>query len=183
MSRRAASSCFRCRRRNTLRWYGGSGTCWQDVVCIACGSTYEVKTKADMEKIGKAYQYNSTRGGSFAEYHQAKRGHQPKYPNRKMFVVNLPRKATIDRLGAKVHHVYIEEIQTVLPVLSERSFRPKSDTIILKSEIVMKLPRNKMKTKWFDLPALTAPLDTMKILEDMICISHYGHNRNVNSNL
>ena len=44
-------SCFNCKGRNSLRWYGGSKSSWQDIICTACHSTYEVKSKATMEKL------------------------------------------------------------------------------------------------------------------------------------
>lgn len=41
-------SCFNCKGRNSLRWYRGSNSSRQDLICTACHSTYKVKSKAIM---------------------------------------------------------------------------------------------------------------------------------------
>ena len=60
--------CFNCKCRNALRWNGGSSISWQDLVCIACGCMYEVKTKADMQMVDNCFRYHKgtgVPGGSF----------------------------------------------------------------------------------------------------------------------
>ena len=47
------ATCFNCKKANTLRWNGGqaASSAWADVVCIACASTYEIKSKRDQDKV------------------------------------------------------------------------------------------------------------------------------------
>ena len=66
-------SCFHCNSRNSLRWSGGFGSSWQDLVCVECRCMYELKTKASMEKIESTYYHNNLNSGSFYAYCQIER--------------------------------------------------------------------------------------------------------------
>ena len=38
-------ACHNCKCVNTLRWYGGSGTSWQDLVCIECSVKQHMRSR------------------------------------------------------------------------------------------------------------------------------------------
>ena len=62
--------CFHCKCSNCLRWLGGSQAAWQDLVCTVCNSTFEIKTKRNLDMVEASFQRNSFQGGSFKEYHR-----------------------------------------------------------------------------------------------------------------
>ncbi len=66
-----AESCHNCKYKNALRWNGGSGSSWQDLVCTNCEATYEIKTKATIEKVETALRYK-IQGGSFSAWCELK---------------------------------------------------------------------------------------------------------------
>ena len=98
-------SCFNCKGRNSLRWYGGSKSSWQDLICTACHSTYEVQSKATMEKVESTFNYNNISAGSFERFCS-----RPKKPNQKIFLVVLSRSNTLNRTREVIHPVYVAEI-------------------------------------------------------------------------
>jgi len=140
-------SCFNCKARNSLRWYGGNTSSWQDFVCTACHSMYEVKSKATMEKVERTFKFNNISAGSFKRF--CSLYNSPKRPNQKMFLVILPRSYTMNRRREAVHPVYVAEIDTAKPKLCESTFNSKQTSVSLKTNVSMKLHT---KTRWFDLP-------------------------------
>ena len=128
---------------------------------------YEVKTKANVEKIEKALHFNDIQGGSFSTWCQLM---NTKQPNQKMYLVLLPRRPTFNRkkeklrLQAKpnsrflspVFPVTIAEINSVLPKLYPGTFNPNNKSIRFKSTISQKL---NTKAKWFDLPVTGETID------------------------
>jgi len=154
-------SCFHCNSRNSLRWSGGFGSSWQDLVCVECRCMYELKTKASMEKIESTYYHNNLNSGSFSAYCEIERARRVDDPNGhrhkvnsgggrpKMFLVLLPRTFTVNRKRQKIHPVSIAEIDTIIPKLSETNFNPDKEKVSFKSRTTMNL---RSKTKWFDLP-------------------------------
>ena len=153
-----SEACFECKYRNTLRWNGGVGASWQDLVCIQCESMYEVKTKATMEKIEREFKYNSIRAGSFSRYCSLRNSLKQ---GQKMFLVVLPRLPTFDRSGKKeCFPVYIAEIDRVLPRVGRMTFRKPS---LLQSVVSVKLITKRL---WFNLPEAKGILyrDCMKSL-------------------
>lgn len=91
-------SCHNCKCVNTLRWFGGGQASWQDLVCISCGASYEVKTKGDLEQVEKAFKYNNITGGSFEAWCRLKNSVKE---SEKCYLVVLPRKSTFNRQGKK----------------------------------------------------------------------------------
>lgn len=81
-------ACFNCKCRRTLRWKGGRGNAWQDLVCTECQAIYEVKTKETRDHIQKALKYNQIPGGSFRD---ASRLESSRPVQHKRFLVLLPR--------------------------------------------------------------------------------------------
>ena len=163
-------SCFNCNSRNSLRWSGGFGSSWQDLVCVECRCMYELKTKASMEKIESTYRHNNINSGSFAAYCDIERARSVDDPNGhkhkinsgrrpKMFLVLLPREFTFDRNRQKIHPVFIAEIDAIQPKLSEKNFDTDSERISFKSRTTMNL---RSKKKWFDLPYSDVDLHATK---------------------
>ncbi|KAL7538859.1 hypothetical protein ACHAXR_011420 [Thalassiosira sp. AJA248-18] len=127
--------CYDCKCLNALRWNGGGSASWQDMICIKCGATYEIKTKASMEKVENALHWNNLNGGSFSSWCRLRNSKQP---NQKMYLVLLPRKSTFNR-----HH------EKVLPKICSNSFNTNHNSIRFKSSVSLKL---NTKAKWFNLP-------------------------------
>ena len=148
-----------CRIKNSLRWYGGSKASWQDLVCIACKSTYELKTKESMEKIEANFQRNEITGGSYLGYCQLRNSPQGKH--QKHYLVMLPRTFTVNRAGEKCHPVFIAEIDKVLPKLTPSSFNSALKRLQIRTRVSVKL---RTKRHWFDLPK-TEAINYMEILE------------------
>ena len=140
-------SCFNCEARKSLRWYGGNTSSWQDLVCTACHSMYEVKSKATMENVEWTFENNKIYAGSFERF--CSLYNSPKRPNQKMFLVILPRKYEINRRGEMVHPVYVAEIDTAKPKLCESTFNNDQTSMSLKTNVSVKLHT---KTRWFNLP-------------------------------
>ena len=89
-----AEPCYNCKAQNTLRWNGGGNTSWQDIVCTNCKATFEVKTKATLEKLETALRFNNIQGGSFTAWCELKNSKQSGH---KMYLVILPRQHTFNR--------------------------------------------------------------------------------------
>ncbi|KAL7545788.1 hypothetical protein ACHAWF_009135 [Thalassiosira exigua] len=89
-----SESCYNCKCK-TLRWNGGGAASWQDLVCInpKCRATYEIKTKADLEKVEKAFQHNNINGGSFSAWCQLR---SSKQAGQKAYIAILPRTFTVN---------------------------------------------------------------------------------------
>ncbi|KAL7524794.1 hypothetical protein ACHAWF_001090 [Thalassiosira exigua] len=102
-----SESCFNCKCRNALRWNGGGAASWQDIVCIKCKATYEIKTKADQEKVEKAFKYNNINGGSFSAWCELRNSKQT---TQKTYLVVLPRKFTFNRKLEKGEFIDMMEI-------------------------------------------------------------------------
>ena len=154
---------FACKCRKSLRWSCGSQASWQDMFCVACNCKYEIKTKADMEKIEKAFEHNNFQGGSFKCYCAIRNALRS---DQKMFLVVLPRKFTIVHTitgqGHKIYLVFVSEIDRVAPTLAVSSFNPVFKKANFQSRVSVKL---RTKTKWFDLPLPTLPIDYREIFE------------------
>ncbi len=150
-------SCFNCKCQNTLRWNGGSKSSWQDLICTACECTYEIKTKTNMEQVGKALQYNTIPGGSFPRWCELKNSRRT---DQKAFLVLLPRQFTVNRKHQEVYPVQVAEIATVLPKVHEGTFN--RELLSLKSTISVNL---NTKSFWFDLPRSNETVDLKSTME------------------
>ncbi|KAK1747324.1 hypothetical protein QTG54_001287 [Skeletonema marinoi] len=141
-----AESCHNCKVKNVLRWNGGSGSSWQDLLCTMCEATYEIKTKATMEKVETALRYNNIKGGSFSAWCEMKNS---KHRSQKTYLVLLTREPTFNRQNKQVRPVTIAEIEKVLPRVHAGSFNTERTCVSLKSRVSLNM---NTKTKWFDLP-------------------------------
>jgi len=152
-------ACYNCKCRNSLRWNGGYGASWQDLVCIQCEAMFELKTKDTMEKLEFYLNMNSIPGGSFRRYCGLRNGRKP---GQKMYLVLLSRQAMLNRNMEHGRPVYIAEIDYVLPRLSGSSFIDRRSStfkrlglarsenqIDFKSAVVLK---TNTKQTWFFLP-------------------------------
>lgn len=139
-------ACFHCKCRNSLRWNGGGKSSWQDLVCIQCECFYEVKTKKDMDKIARSLKFNRIQGGSFVGWCML---NNSKRSDQKVFLVLLPRNATMNRKSEKVFPVQAVEIGKVLPNASHQTFNTKLKSIRLQSQISVNAHTLK---HWFALP-------------------------------
>lgn len=153
-------TCYNCKYQNALRWNGGGSSSWQDLVCVICKSTYEVKTKANTERVENAFKWNAISGGSFSRWCQL--NNEKRQPDQKRYLVVLPRTPTFNRQLNKVYPVQIAEISAVLPSLYPGSFDPTKRPIRFKSTISVKI---KTKAKWFDLPSTYEKVNTLEIAE------------------
>ena len=160
--------CHSC-KCNGLRWNGGGTSSWQDLFCVVCKSTYEVKTKATTERVENAFKHNNIQGGSYYHWHQL--SNEELQPEQKRFLVVLPRLATFNRKMLKVYPVYIAEFATVLPKLYPGSFNLDNKNIKFKSRISIKL---NTKAKWFDLPSTDEWVDCWDIAE-RVFIERFSH--------
>ena len=57
--------CLNCEEAFCMKWSGGSSSPWEDIKCVNCGSTYEVKSKRDENSIDVEVERNDISGGSF----------------------------------------------------------------------------------------------------------------------
>lgn len=157
-------ACYRCKYHKSLRWMGGPGASWQDLVCIVCESMFEIKTKASMEKVEKCFAYNRTSGGSFRRYCALRNGlNENTKKQQTMFLVLVPRLANEGVRSGRYHPTYISEMDIVFPRLVPRSFdrgSNKEEPIELKSLVSVK----RKFVKWFDLPASAQSYDSMAFI-------------------
>jgi hypothetical protein len=103
--------CKNCNCSNTIRWCGGTGAPWKDMICIKknCNTYYEVKTKENNNAIERIIEKKELDGGSLKHFlHQ-------KYDGKKHIIV------IIDRETGKVYYDDIE-IDQILPKFSKNTF-------------------------------------------------------------
>jgi len=153
-------SCYNCKCRQTLRWNGGSGSAWQDLICTMCKSTFEVKTKANMMKVESNFDYyRSIPGGSFTEWCRLINNGER---NQKKFLVMMPRTPALNRQLQKIHPVQIAEIDYVLPRIQPRTFNPNYSHVRLSTHVFLK-----KRAKWFDLPSPGEKIDRDDIAKEV----------------
>jgi len=156
-------ACFLCRRRNTLRWNGGSHAPWTDMVCIGCESAFEIKSKRNMERIESAFE-RVLRGGSYGGY--CALHWQGRKKGWKHFLVTVSRTPSYTLRMEKCWNVQIAEIDRVLPRLSHSSFLhplEKEEKIPFQSVIVTKSSWK----PWFRIPYVPCDYESivLKVLE------------------
>ena len=135
--------CHNCGCIHTLRWNGGAKGAWKDLVCINCKAMFELKTKANMEKVEKCFKWNDTRGGSFGSFCSLQNS---KGPDQKMFLLLVPRQAENG-----IHPVTIAEIDGVAPQARDRTFNRESQKVYIGASIHVHVHT---KANWFNLPEL-----------------------------
>eukprot|EP00979_Chaetoceros_neogracilis_P002889 scaffold479_cov123-Chaetoceros_neogracile.AAC.1 len=168
-------SCYNCEGQNTLRWNGGSGASWQDLICVMCECMYEVKTKANMEKVSKSFDRNRISGGSFSSFWKL---NNSKRPGQKMFLVILPRTSTLNRRkGQRGYPVHIAEIAHVLPQAYINTFNEtmsKTSGMRFKSTISVK---EGTQARWFDLPLFDWKKSTMRDIKERVFVDRFSRKR------
>ena len=168
-------SYYNCKGQQTLRWNGGSGASWQDLICIKCECMYEVKTKADMEKVSKSFYHNEISGGSFSSFWKL---NNSKRPGQKMFLVILPRTSTLNRRkGQRGYPVHIAEIAHVLPQAYINTFNEtmsKTSGMRFKSTIFVK---EGTQARWFDLPVFDWKKSTMRDIKERVFVDRFSRKR------
>ena len=97
-----SEACYSCMARKSLRWNGGFGGAWMDMVCINCKSTYEIKSKVNSEMVNQAKQKRFVYGGSFEYFYKYHNWIQRKKENGRaqeaeMYLVLIPRNKTHNR--------------------------------------------------------------------------------------
>jgi len=140
--------CQSCKFRNCLRWNGGFGGPWSDVICIQCQALYEIKSKADEDAIEKAFRFNAFQGGSFRFFYKNTVG-----DDRVRYLVVVSRKASMMRSSSSFsHRVSLAEIKTAVPRLCPESFIdiPGAGIRIL-SKVVVNFPS--VKKTWCRMPS------------------------------
>ena len=109
--------CHHCSSADAIRWNGGFGqsSSWAGLVCLYCYSTYEIKSKRNMDKIEKGFRYGF-QGSSYRTFHK-----YPPISNASRYLVVVSRTPS-STLGSYGHQVVIAKIEEVTPRLSSLSF-------------------------------------------------------------
>jgi hypothetical protein len=120
--------CQHCKTTGSLRWNGGYGlaSSWADILCLECQSTYEIKSKKDVEKIRRSLYYGFN-GSSYRTFHANT------LQTSTRFLLAVSRED-----GGQGHEVYIAKIVNVYPRLTDISFAVglSCEDPPIKSEIV-----------------------------------------------
>ena len=136
-------NCFNCESAKSLRWNGGpsSASAWADVVCVACGATYEIKSKHNQDKVlDSLMKHDTVAGGSFIAFSKYKR------PG-KQYLVMVPRIPEANGF----HPVSIALIDQVIPSLTNYSFDMKKlDNMRISSQIKVNA---RTRQTWCVVPA------------------------------
>jgi hypothetical protein len=151
--------CYSCKRRRSLRWNGGPTAPWTDMECSSCESSYEIKSKKNMEVIERAQKINLD-GGSYSGF---LRLHQQSRKNGwKHFLVTVSREPSLS--PHKCWAVQIAEIDGLLPRLKPMSFLNDRE-LQFASEIVTK----SALAPWFNIPYQSVEYRDVvdKVLEEM----------------
>ena len=149
-----SQKCWRCGSAS-LRYCGGAETAWRDVFCTHCQSCYEIKSKKDKATIDKIARFDGLNAGSFRVWCEED------FSSRTMgtdYIVLVNRTPCRDGTGWAV---YVAQIGSVLPVVSDMSFACAHD------QLVPIRTRVTMKTKpqlWFKVPGGDLGLDDFQKL-------------------
>jgi hypothetical protein len=144
-----SESCFRCKRRNSIYWSGGSGTSWRDIYCQSCKSCFEIKSKKDKESIDRIYQYKRLYGGSFKGWCKENFFDRDEGSD---FIVLVSRKPSFFK-DKWFWIVEVAEIERIEPRATQSSFiSAHEERIPIKTEVSIKNPH-----PWFQIPIGTKP--------------------------
>lgn len=144
-----SESCFRCKKRNSIHWSGGSATSWRDIYCQSCKSCFEIKSKKDKESIDQIYQYKRLCGGSFYKWCKENFFDRDEGSD---FIVLVSRKPSFLK-NNWFWIVEVAEIERVEPRVTQSSFiSAHEEYITIKTEVAIKNPR-----PWFQIPIGTKP--------------------------
>lgn len=144
-----SESCFRCKKRNSMHWSGGSATSWRDIYCQSCKSCFEIKSKKDKESIDQIYQYKRLYGGSFYKWCKENFFDRDEGSD---FIVLVSRKPSFLN-NNWFWIVEVAEIERVKPRATQSSFiSAHEEYITIKTEVAIKNPH-----PWFQIPIGTKP--------------------------
>ena len=154
--------CHHCSSADAIRWNGGFGqsSSWADLVCLRCYSTYEIKSKRNMDKIEKGFRYGF-QGSSYRTFHK-----YPPVSNASRYLVVVSRTPS-----ATGHKVVIAKIEEVTPRLSSLSFIDMESTerdMHIGSEIKADLSS---RQDWCIVPPCS--LDSTKMAKELFD-HHFG---------
>ena len=124
--------CKSCKSQ-TLRWNGGSGYPWMDVVCTTCNSTYEIKSKNNIDIAFRALKESTLEGGCFPSFQNI----CAKYSTDKMakqYVIVVSR--TLSTGSYPAYQSMIAMIRKVYPIINTKSFADL-DNFKFKSKIIV----------------------------------------------
>ena len=132
-------ACRNCLGRKCLLWNGGPNVSWADMVCSNCDSTYEIKSRINMEAIERSNEHILI-GGDFMNYHSL--CSEERKDGWKRYLVEVSRKPSSTRIGSSSNQpewnwiVQIAPIDRLIPRLSPscfvdgRKMRPKSHVVL-----------------------------------------------------
>jgi hypothetical protein len=144
-----SESCFRCKRRNSIHWSGGSASSWRDIYCQSCKSCFEIKSKKDKESIDRIFQRKRLFGGSFNRWCKEDFSDRDEGSDFIVLVSRRPRFLKDNWFWM----VEVAEIERVEPRLTQTSFiRAHKERIPFKTEVTIKNPY-----PWFQIPIGTKP--------------------------
>jgi hypothetical protein len=149
------AECVQCKSKDSLRWNGFDYSeidcrLWKKLVCVNCGSVYEIKSAPSAKNINQKFYRGSDNGSFFDAFHAI----QKELPaGAKQFVAVISAEKSIFE-GRDVRAVHVAEVKGVVPLLKEKSFcRDGSRRIYSKMELARGPGRNWFETtKWFDAP-------------------------------
>jgi hypothetical protein len=178
-------ACYSCKRRGCLRWNGGSGegSSWRDMVCIECGSCYEIKSKASLDHVVRSLTWGMYTG-SFRSFHLVRKALEMRRgPQCKHYLVVVSRACSVGT-GAKgsddmSYPVKIAEIDTVVPRLSPKSFKYRgassgdetTNKLTLKSFATV---RQNTVAPWFRVPRLNGPWSDVSDVVENVFVSKFS---------
>ena len=125
--------CRSC-KNPTLRWNGGSGYPWMDLVCTNCKSTYEIKSKKSLDSVSENLRKGKIEGGCFASFINL-RSYYSTQEDARQYVIVVSRTPSegsypsYNSVCGKIHNVY--------PIINTKSFGDM-DMLRFKSKIIVK---------------------------------------------
>jgi hypothetical protein len=95
--------------------------------------------------------------------------HYSKRPDQKMFLVLLPRRATLNRKSQHVYPVQVAEIGKVLPRVYQQTFNSNNESIRLQSKASVNMHTKK---HWFALPRM--PVVQLQEIAEKVFINRFS---------
>jgi len=124
--------CRSC-MKPTLRWNGGSGYPWMDLVCISCKSTYEIKSKNCLDKASEDLRNGLIEGGCFPSFQNIRSCYREQ-DQAKQYVIIVSR--TPRGRSYPSYSSICAEIKNVYPIINTKSFA-NMDKLKFKSKIII----------------------------------------------
>lgn len=140
--------CLNCNQSYCMKWSGGSLSPWEDIKCVNCGSTYELKSKRDDATIEKELKSGFIRGGSFRGFLSLYHRQGFNSPSRYLMLVS--RSPVIPNDGTRFwkQNVHVGKIMHIVPTVNEKSFGNIEERIKLKSKVQLA----NIQRCWLEIP-------------------------------